>query len=199
MIRSLGRAASGQTPTRFLAKTVLSTALVAGAVLVHREGFALSFLLVFSGITGPAVRLMSLRASGMLDRLLSSPAPKPGLVLGYTGFWSISTLAALAPAIAIAGVSAGPPVLVSAVAGSVLASGIGTLCGLLARSLGDAHLLAVSASLPLIAGMVLPGPWSFFLPYAAIATGTFTAPALASQAGLAAGSLILLGGLVSRW
>jgi len=199
MMLSLGSAASGQTPPRFLAKTVLATGIVAAAAFMQRGGFALAILLVVAGITGPAVRVMNLRTNGMVDRLRSCPASKPGLVLGYAGLWSVVTLAALAPAIAIAGLSSGPAVIAPAVTGSVLAAGVGTLCGLAARTLGDVHLLAIAASVPLVAGAVLPGPWSLFLPYASVAAGTLTPLALASQIGLAACCLALLGGLASRW
>jgi hypothetical protein len=198
MIRTLVMAAAAQTPGRFVIKAVLSAGFVAVSALVHREGFALALLVIFSGVTGPAIRIVSLRTGGILDRLVASPASKPLLVLGYTGIWSAAVFAALVPAVTIGVVLQDYGILVPVSTGTVLAAGIGTLCGLAAKTLGDAHLLAVLAAIPLIISAVAPGSWSLLLPYPSIAAGPVTLLSSLSQLGFLAIFLLALGGLATR-
>jgi hypothetical protein len=198
MIRTVAAAAAAQARGRFALKILLSAGFVAVSALVHREGFALALLVIFSGITGPAIRIMTIRTSGLYDRLIASPASKPALVLGYTGIWSAAVFAALVPAVAIALVLLGPGIILPVGTGTVLAVTIGTLCGLAAKTLGDAHLIAILATVPLIIATILPGPQSLVLPYSSIAAVPVAPLAYLLQAGFLLLVLMILGGLATR-
>ncbi len=198
MIGTLVAATAGQTAGRYFLKMLFSTGFVAVSALVNREGPALALLVIFSGITGPAIRIMSFRTNGIYDRLIATPAPKPLLVLGYIGIWSAAVFFALLPAIGISMVLLGPVILLPACLGLVLAACIGTICGLAAKTLGDAHFFAVLAAVPLMIGAVLPGPQSLILPYSSIAAASVTLPSFVSQAGILVLVLIILGGAATR-
>jgi hypothetical protein len=198
MIRTLAAAAAAQSRGRFALKILLSAGFVAVSALVHREGFALALLVIFSGITGPAIRIVTLRTSGLYDRLKASPASKPAMVLGYTGIWSAAVFAALVPAAAIAMALLGPGIILPMGTGTVLAVTIGTLCGLGAKTLGDAHLLAILATVPLIIATIVPGPQTLVLPYSSIAAVPVSPLASLSQAGFLFVCLLILGGVAAR-
>lgn len=192
------RATAAQTPGRFALKTVILTVLVAGAALVQKEGLALALLLIFSGVTGPAIRIMTLRTSGIFDRIMVSPVNKPAVFLLYTGIWSTAVLSALVPAVAISLYLLGPALLVPIITGSILAASIGTLSGLAATTLGDAHLYAILATAPLVAGTLIPGPWSLVLPFSSLSMNTTSLLFSLSQIGFLGLWLMITAGMASR-
>ena len=152
------RAVAAQTPGRFMLKVLSAVFLVGIAAVIHREGLVLSLLVIFSGVTGPALRVMTLKMSGMFDRIRVSPVSKPSAVLVFTGIWSVTVSSSLVPAMVIVLFLQGPALLVPLVTGTVLAVTIGTLAGLGAKSLGDAHLYAILAAAPLIIGTLIRAP-----------------------------------------
>lgn len=192
------RATAAQTPGRFALKTVILTVLVAGAALVQKEGLVLALLLIFSGVTGPAIRIMTLRTSGIFDRIMVSPVNKPAVFLLYTGIWSTAVLSALVPAVAISLYLLGPALLVPIITGSILAASIGTLSGLAATTLGDAHLYAILATAPLVAGTLIPGPWSLVLPFSSLSMNTTSLLFSLSQIGFLGLWLMITAGMASR-
>ncbi len=192
------RAVAAQTPWRFVMKVVVSMFLVAIAVVIHKEGLALALLVIFSGVTGPAIRIVTLRMSGMLDRIMVSPAYRPFLVLTYTGIWSIAVFAALVPASLIVLYLQGSALLLPLITGTVLAVSVGTLAGLAAKTLGDAHLYAILAAAPLVVSSLVPGPQSLVLPYSTISMNIFSPFSTVTQIGFLIVWLLVLVAVASR-
>ena len=192
------RAVAAQTPWRFMFKALTAVVLVGIAAGIHKEGLVLSLLVIFSGITGPALRVMTLKMSGIFDRIRVSPVSRPSAVLVFTGIWSITVFAALVPAMAIALYLQGPALLVPLVTGTVLAVTIGTLAGLEAGSLGDAHLYAILASAPLIIGTLIPGPQFLLLPYPSMSMNAISLVPTVTQIGFLILMVLILTGIVSR-
>jgi hypothetical protein len=198
MITVTARAVSAQTLTRFLSKALLSAALVAAAALFGKEGLALSLLVIFSGVTGPALRIVTLRMSGILDRVTVSPVNKPSAALFYTAVWSAMVCLALVPAIVIAVYLLGPALLVRFGIGGILAVTVGTLSGIAAKTLGDAHLYAVLAAVPLILATLIPYSPASILPYASLSANTVSLGSSVVQTGFLVALLMILAGVASR-
>ncbi len=192
------RAVAAQTPWRFMLKALSAVFLVGIAAVIHKEGLALSLLVIFSGITGPAIRVMTLKMSGMLDSIRVSPVSRPSAVLVFTGIWSVTVSAALVPAMVIALYLQGPALLVPLITGTVLAVTIGTLAGLMAGSLGDAHLFSILAAAPLIIGTLIPGPQSLVLPYPSMSMNAISLVSMVTQIGFLILLLLILAGVAER-
>jgi len=198
MIETIFRAVAAQSSGRFILKSLVSLIFVAIFTVIQKGGLALAMLVIFSGVTGPAIRIVTLRTSGILDRIITTPAHKPSMFLIFTGVWSAAVFAALVPALVILLFQAGPVIMVPVISGTVLAVSIGTLTGIAAKTLGDAHLYAILAAVPLIIGTLLPGPQSLALPYSSMSLTLFPAISLLTQTCFLGVWLMILAGLVSR-
>lgn len=197
MIPAAARAVAGQAPSRFLLKSFLSLVIVAGSALAGREGAALALLVIFSGVTGPALRISSLRLSGVFDRILVSPVSRPTAALYFTGIWGLAVGIALVPAAVVAVSRSGPALIIPLVTGILLAVAAGTFAGLVSDSLAGAHFSAILVSGMLIVAAVVPGPLSPVLPFGSLVQ-TGSAVAVPAQLGLIAGVLLLLAAISTR-
>ncbi len=192
------RAVAVQTPWRLMFKALAAVVLVGVAAGIHREGLVLSLIVIFSGVTGPALRVMTLKMSGRFDRIRVSPVSRPSAVLVFTCIWSATVFAALVPAIVIALYLQGPALLIPIATGTVLAVTIGTIAGLGAGSLGDAHLYAILAAALLVIGTLIPGPQALLLPYPSLSMNAISLAPMVSQIGFLILMVLILAGLVSR-
>jgi hypothetical protein len=192
------RALAGQSPVRVAAKAAVSLIVVGLAAFFSREGSALAIIIIFTGVTGPAIRLITMKMDGTYDRIVVSPVTKPRFFLAFAGLWVIAVLLPLVPAIAVVAVLDGPVTIISVILGTVLAAALGTLAGFVARGLSDAHLAAL-----IIAGLLIPlaiirTPVAGFLPFAALSFPLSGPAALVVISILPAGAIAVLALAASR-
>ncbi len=169
-------ALAGQTPLRIIAKAAVSLLVVAIAAVLSREGIALAIIIIFTGVTGPTIRLVTMKMDGIYDRIVVSPTSKPRFFVEYTGFWVIAVLLPLIPAITIVVILKGLVMIIPVISGTLLAAALGTLAGFVSRGLSEAHLFALFSSAVLIILSVIRIPLSTFMPYT-IFSSTSTDPA----------------------
>jgi hypothetical protein len=164
------RALAGQSPVRIIAKAAVSLIVVGLAAFFSREALALAIIIIFTGITGPAIRLITMKMDGTYDRIIVSPAAKPRFFLNFAGLWVIAVLLPLVPAIAVVMIRDGPVTIIPVILGTALATVLGTLAGFVSRGLSDAHLAALVLSGLLIVLTIIRTPAAGFLPYAALSS-----------------------------
>ncbi|HTY52087.1 MAG TPA: hypothetical protein VMB35_02715 [Methanomicrobiales archaeon] len=191
-------ALAGQSAIWITAKAAVSLSVVGLAGLVSRGGLALAVIIVFMGVTGPTIRLVTMKMGGIYDRILVSPASKPGFFLEFAGYWAVAVLLPLVPAIVAVAILAGPAMIIPVLAGTVLAVTSGTMAGFMSRGLSDAHLAALLVAGLLIALSLVRTPVAGLLPYSVLAAATPPPAALAISAILPVASIALLCVAVSR-
>lgn len=184
------RALAGQTTLRVLAKVVLLTLIVAAAAFFSHGGSVLALLIIFTGVTGPAIRLVSMKIDGTFDRIIVSPAAKPVFFLRFAGLWAIAVILPLIPAVILIAILQGPVIIIPVLLGTILAVTLGTLAGFGARGLSDAHLTALLMAGALISLSIIRTPVAVFLPY------TFLASVPAEPAGLVVSALLPAAGII---
>ena len=192
------RALAGQTPVRVLAKAALSLLAVMLAAFFSREGAVLAILIIFTGVTGPTIRLVTMKLDGTFDRIIVSPVSKPLFFLRFAGLWVIAVILPLVPAISVVAILQGPVTIIPVLLGTVLAAILGTLAGSVAHGLSDAHLGAL-----LMAGLLIPlslirTPAAVFLPYAALSTFPVEPAGFVLSAILPAAGIVILAVAASR-
>jgi len=192
------KALAGQSAPWLIVKAVVSLLVVALAALVSREGLALAIIIVFMGVTGPAIRLVTMKMSGIYDRLIVSPVSKPRFFLAFSGLWGVAVLLPLLPAIAVVAILTGPAAIVPVITGTALAVTLGTLAGFLSRGLSDAHLAALLVAGLLIAVFLVKSPVAGFFPYASLSAGTYDSVALVTSCILPVAAAAVLALTVSR-
>jgi hypothetical protein len=192
------RALAGQTPLRVAAKGVLSLLVIVIAAMVSREGPVLAILVIFTGVTGPTIRLATMKMEGTYDRIIVSPAAKPRFFLYFTWLWVIAVILPLMPAIAVVVILAGPWSIIPVLLGTLLAVTLGTLAGFAARGLSEAHLGAILTAGLLIPLAVIRTMVAPFLPYTAFSPVSPDPASLAIISLLPAVALVVLALAVSR-
>jgi hypothetical protein len=192
------RALAGQSPVRVIAKAAISLIVVGIAAFFSREALALAIIIIFTGVTGPAIRLVTMKMDGTYDRIIVSPAAKPRFFLAFAGLWTIAVLLPLVPAIMVVMVRDGPVTIIPVIPGTVLAAVLGTLAGFVARGLSDAHLAAVVLSGLFIVLTVIRTPVAVFLPSAILSSPSGETAALITPAILPVIALAVLALAVSR-
>lgn len=131
-------------------------------------------------------------------RILVSPVSKFRFFLTFTGLWSIAVFLPLVPAVVVVAIISGPAMMVPAVLGTVLAVALGTLAGLMARGLSEAHLAAILLSALIAVLSFVKTPAASFLPFVSLTSGSADAPAFAASLILTVGVVFLSAGIVSR-
>jgi hypothetical protein len=164
------RVLAGQAPLRIVAKAAISLLVVGIAAVLSREGTALAIIIIFTGVTGPTIRLVMMKMDGIYERIMVSPASKPRFFLEYAGYWVISVLLPLFPAITIMMILKGPVIIIPIISGTLLATALGTLAGFVSRGLSEAHLFALIASAVLIVLSFIRVPFSPFIPYSILSS-----------------------------
>ena len=192
------RALAGQTPLRVCGKAALSLLVVGLAAVVAREGLALAVVIIFTGVTGPTIRLVTMKMDGTFDRIIVSPVAKPRFFPGFAGYWVIAVLLPLVPAIAVVTILNGPVTIIPVFLGTVLAVTLGTLAGFVSRGLSEAHLAALLMSGLLIPLSLIRNPVTVFLPYTAFSASSSDPAALLPFLLLPAVALGVLALAVSR-
>ena len=192
------RALAGQTPARVLAKAAISLLAVMLAAFFSREGAVLAILIIFTGVTGPTIRLVTMKIDGTFDRIIVSPVAKPLFFLRFAGLWVIAVILPLIPAVTVVAILRGPVIIVPVVLGTILAATLGTLAGFTAHGLSDAHLVALLMAGILIPLSIIRTPAAVFLPYAALSIFPAEPVGLVMSAILTAAALVLLASAVSR-
>ncbi len=192
------RALAGQTPLRVIAKAVLSLVVVGLAAVVSREGPVLAILVIFTGVTGPTIRLVTMKTEGIFDRIIVSPAAKPRFFLHFAGLWVIAVLLPLVPAIIVVMILAGPLTIIPILLGTLLAVTLGTLAGFATRGLSEAHLAALVVAGILIPLSIIRTPVAPFLPYTAFSSTSSDPASLLLFVLLPAAALVLLAFAVAR-
>jgi hypothetical protein len=184
------RALAGQTPLRIIAKAGISLLVVLLAILFSRGGSALAIIIIFTGVTGPTIRLVTMKLDGTFDRIIVSPVSKPWLFLTFAALWVIAVIIPLLPAITVVALFQGPVSIIPVVTGTILAVTLGTIAGFLAHALSDAHLAAL-----FLAGLLIPlslfrTPAAVLLPFTALSYPP------AEPAGLLLSAILPLAGIV---
>ena len=170
MIPVFFKALAGQSASRVAAKAVLSVIFVAIAAYFSRGDVALAIIIIFTGVTGPAIRLVTMKMNGTYDRIVVSPGLKSTFFLRFAGVWFIAVILPLVPSIAVVAVIYGSAVIVQAVSGTILAVSLGSIAGIAARGLSEAHLTALFAATVLIFLSFIKTPMTFFMPYTAFSS-----------------------------
>jgi hypothetical protein len=152
----------------FVLKAGLPLVIVAGAAPAGFAGPALAMLILFTGIIGGGMAVTRLRAAGMFDRLVASPAPKPVLFIEIAATETLLHLAGFGPAILLACIVSGASLVIPALLSIAVTGVIGVLVGLASRGFGDLHLNAILAVLPLLLAAVIQSPVSLLLPFRAL-------------------------------
>jgi hypothetical protein len=192
------RALAGQSRIWLVVKTAISLVVVTLAAFVGREGFALAIIIVFMGVTGPAIRLVTMKMGGIYDRIIVSPVSKPRFFLKFARLWSGAVLLPLVPSIAMVVILAGPAMIILVIEGTVLAVVSGTLAGFVSRGLSDAHVAALLIAGVLIALALVKTPITGLFPYAALVASSSDPEGLASSIIVPVVALIVLALAVSR-
>jgi hypothetical protein len=192
------KALAGQSIPWLIIKAGVSLLAVALAALVSREGLALAIIIVFMGVTGPAIRLVTIKMSGIYDRLIVSPVPKPRFFLEFCVLWGIAVLLPLVPAIAVVMALTGPAAMIPVITGTALAVTLGTMAGFLSRGLSDAHLAALLVAGLLIALTLVKTPVAGLIPYVSLLAGTYDPVGLVSGLVLPVATAAFLVLVVSR-
>jgi hypothetical protein len=192
------RALAGQSPGRFIAKAAISLLVVRIAAVFSREGLALALIIIFTGVTGPTIRLVTMKTEGTYDRILVSPYPKSWFFLAFAGLWEISVLLPLIPAVLIVVVREGPVTIIPVIFGTALAVTLGTLAGFVSRRLSDAHLAALLIAALLIVLSVLRTPAAGFIPFSALISPVTGFGAIMVLVVLPVVAIVLLALVVSR-
>jgi len=192
------RALAGQTLLRIIAKAAVSLLFVGLAAVVSREGIALAIMIIFTGVTGPTIRLDTMKMDGIYDRIIVSPTSKSRFFLGFAGHWVIAVHLPLIPAIAVVLILKGPVTIIFIILGTVLAVALGTLAGVVSRGLSEAHLAALLTSGLLIPLSLIRTPVAGFIPYTNISAPSFEPAALIAAAILPAIAIVVLALAVSR-
>jgi len=192
------RALAGQTPIRVIAKAGISLLLVALAVLFSREGSTLAIIIIFTGVTGPTIRLVTMKLDGTFARIMVSPVSKSSFFLTFAALWTVAVILPLFPAIAVAAILQGPLIIIPVIMGTVFAATLGTIAGFVAHGLSDAHLAAL-----LISGLLIPlslfrTPAAMFIPYTFLSFPFSDPASLVAIALLPVVALALLALVVSR-
>jgi hypothetical protein len=191
-------ALAGQTPLRIVAKAAISLLVIVLAALVSREGSALAIIIIFTGVTGPAIRLVTMKMDGTYDRIIVSPVSKARFFLRFAGLWAIAVVLPLVPAIAVVAIRDGPVTLIPVILGTILATMLGTLAGCVSRGLSDAHLAALLVSGLFIVMSIIRTPAAGFIPYAALSFPPPGPAALPAVIILPVVAVVLLAFAVSR-
>ena len=166
------QALAGQSPFRVIGKAALALIVVVLAAFVSREGLALAIMIIFTGVTGPTIRLVTMKMEGTFDRIIVSPFSKPRFFLGFAGYWVIAVLLPLAPALVVVMILNNPFAFIPVILGTVLAVALGTLAGFLSRGLSEAHLAALLVSGVFIPLSIIRTPLAAFLPFTAISSSS---------------------------
>jgi hypothetical protein len=165
---------SGNKKTALL-KVALPLVIVTGAGLAGFAGIALAMLLVFAGVIGAGMSVVRLKGAGIYDRLIASPVRKTDLFLEITGAQSLIMLVQYLPALAAAVYFTGPAVVYPAILSILIVVVIGMAIGTASKGLGDMHLNATLAVLPLLLATFMPFPATRVLPFHAIIAPGLTA------------------------
>ena len=192
------KALAGQTPARIVAKAAVSLLVVGLAAVISREGPALAVIIIFTGVTGPAIRLVTMKMDGVYDRIIVSPVSKPLIFCAFAGLWAVAVLIPLVPAIVIVLIRSWPVVIIPVISGTLLAATLGTLAGVVSRGLSEAHLAAILTSAPFIVLSFIRTPLAPFIPYTLISSPFFGTAALIALVILPVIALVLLAFIASR-
>jgi hypothetical protein len=192
------RSLAGQSTIWLVAKAIVSLIVVGLAAFVGREGLALAIIIVFMGVTGPTIRLVTMKMGGTYDRIIVSPVSKPRFFLIFAGLWCGAVLLPLVPSIAVVAILAGPAMIIPVLTGTVLAVVSGTLAGFVSRGLSDAHVAALLIAGVLIALALVKTPITGLFPYAALVASSSDPEGLASSIIVPVVALIVLALAVSR-
>jgi hypothetical protein len=192
------RALAGQSTIWLVVKAIVSFVVVGLAAFVGREGLALAIIIVFMGVTGPTIRLVTMKMGGTFDRIIVSPVSKPRFFLEFAGLWSGAVLLPLVPSIAVVAILAGPAMIIPVLTGTILAVASGTLAGFVSRGLSDAHLAALLVAGVLIALSLVKTPIAGLFPYAALSSPSPDPAALGITVILPVIAIVVLSLVVSR-
>jgi hypothetical protein len=188
---------SGNKKTALL-KVALPLVIVTGAGLAGFAGIALAMLLVFAGVIGAGMSVVRLKGAGIYDRLIASPVRKTDLFLEITGAQSLIMLVQYLPALAAAVYFTGPAVVYPAILSILIVVVIGMAIGTASKGLGDMHLNATLAVLPLLLATFMPFPATRVLPFHAIIAPGLTAAGIILPAATLALLLLVFLSWVSR-
>jgi len=159
-------------------KAAVPFVIVAGAGMAGYAGFGLAMLLIFTGVIGSGMSVTRLKTGGVYDRLIASPVRKTDLFLEIAGAQTLILLVQYLPALAIAVYFTGPEIIYPAILSILFVVIIGIGIGTASKGLGDVHLNATLAVLPLILATFVPLPATRVLPFYAIVTPELTIPGI---------------------
>jgi hypothetical protein len=161
-----------------LLKVVIPFVIVSGAGFVGYAGIGLAMLLVFTGVIGAGMSVVKLKTTGFYDRLIASPVRKIDLFLDIAGAQTLILVMQYLPSIAAAAYFSGPAIIYPAVLSLLVVVVIGIAIGTASRGLGDMHLNATLAVLPLLLATFAPAPMVRILPFHALIVPELSFPAI---------------------
>lgn len=164
---------SSNKKTAFI-KVAVPLMIVAGAGFAGFAGIALVMLLVFTGVIGAGMSMIRLKSVGMYDRLIASPVRKTNLFLEITGAQALIIVVQYLPALAAAVYFSGLAIVFPAILSLLIVVIIGMAIGTASKGLGDMHLNATLAVLPLLLLTFVSYPATHILPFHAVIAPEFT-------------------------
>jgi hypothetical protein len=161
-----------------LLKLSIPFVVVVGAGFAGYAGFGLAMLLVFTGVIGAGMSVVRLKTGGMYDRLIASPVRKTDLFLEIAGAQTLILVVQYLPALVVAAYFAGTAIIYPAIISMLIVVVIGIAIGAASKGLGDMHLNATLAVLPLLLATFVPVPVTRILPFHAIISPELTVSAI---------------------
>jgi hypothetical protein len=181
-----------------LLKIAIPFVIVAVAGFAGYAGIGLAMLLVFTGVIGAGMSVVKLKTNGFYDRLIASPVRKIDLFLDIAGAQTLILVMQYLPSIATAAYFSGPAIIYPAVLSLLVVVVIGIAIGTASRGLGDMHLNATMAVLPLLLATFAPAPVVRILPFHAIIVPELSVPAIVLPAITLVALYLVFLGWVSR-
>jgi hypothetical protein len=167
-----------QNKKSVLLKVAIPFVIVVGAGFAGYAGIGLAMLLVFTGVIGAGMSVVKLKNSGFYDRLIASPVRKTDLFLDIAGAQTVIIVVQYLPALVAAAYFSSPAIIYPAVLSMLVVVVIGLAIGTASRGLGDMHLNATLAVLPLLLATFAPIPAARILPFHAVIVPELTVSAI---------------------
>jgi hypothetical protein len=159
-------------------KVAVPFVIVAGAGIAGYAGLGLAMLLIFTGVIGAGMSVVRLKTGGLYDRLIASPVRKTDLFLEIAGAQTLILVVQYLPALAAAAYFTGPAVIYPAILSLLVVVVIGIAIGTASKGLGDMHLNATLAVLPLLLATFVPFSATRILPFHGIIAPELTVPGI---------------------
>ena len=162
-----------KSPRNLALKILLPFVVVVVSAQYGYASLSLIMILIFTVVTGAGLKIVSLKASKVYDRLLILPVSKQRLFLEYSGGYAGLYSLQLAPAMIAGALYSSGILLLYSVLSIILIVVIGTLVGIHAKSYGEIHLFSLFSVIPLVGLAMMKTPVSYLFPFVFVAYPAF--------------------------